>query len=152
VGLTCSLREFDYGIDLTLHQITVRTHPATGRRRYVESGMPLDVQVKSTTRAIVRGSEVAYDLDRDAYEDLRNVQVCTPRILVLHVQPKPEQERLAVTPRGLLIRGRCYWMSLKGFPGVPNASRVRIRIPVGHVLTADSLKGIMRRVSAEERF
>ena len=26
-------RPFDYGIDLTLHQVTVRTNPTTGRRR-----------------------------------------------------------------------------------------------------------------------
>jgi hypothetical protein len=88
VGLTCSLREFDY------------------------------LQVKSTTAAIVRSGEIAYDLDKDAYEDLRSVEILTPRILVLHVQPKPEQERLTMTAKGLVAGGQCYWISLKGLPRV----------------------------------
>ncbi|HEX2988910.1 MAG TPA: DUF4365 domain-containing protein, partial [Chloroflexota bacterium] len=109
-------------------------------------------QVKSTTNAIVRGGEIAYDLDRDAYEDLRSMEVSTPRILVLHVQPKAEPERLTVTQRGLLVRGRCYWTSLRGLPGVANLRQVRIRIPMSHALTVDSLREILRRVSEEKQF
>jgi hypothetical protein len=88
-GLTCSFREFDYGIDLTLHQITVRTNPMTGRKRYVKSGMCVDVQVKSTGNAIVREDGVAYDLDVDAYDDLRIERTCaTPRILSRRPSPR----------------------------------------------------------------
>jgi hypothetical protein len=150
VGLTCSFREFDYGIDLALHQVTVRTHPTTGRKRYVESGMHLDVQVKSTTNAVVRDGEVAYDLDVHAYDDLRIEKTCTPRILVLHVQPRAKHERLTVAREGLTVRGRCYWISLRGFREVPNKYRVRIQIPATHVLTEDTLKEVIRRVSTGE--
>ena len=44
LGMSCSMRDFDYGIDLTLHEVTTRTNPDTGRVRYVESGWPLDIQ------------------------------------------------------------------------------------------------------------
>lgn len=149
-GLTCSFRDFDYGIDLTLHQVTVRTNRMTERKRYVESGMCMDVQVKSTTNAIVRDGEVVYDLDVDAYDGLRIEKTCAPRILVLHVQPKAECERLTVAQEGLIVRGRCYWMSLRGFPEVSNKSQIRVRIPVSRVLTEESLKEILRRVSEGE--
>jgi len=150
VGLMCLHRDFDYGIDLTLSEVAYRADLTTGRKRFTESGIKLDIQVKSTTNAVVCDGEVAYDLDRNAYEDLRAV-ARTPRILVLHIQTKAETERLTVTQNGLIVRERCYWMSLKGLPEARNSSRVRIRIPVSHVLATDSLKEIMRRIRAEEQ-
>ena len=150
VGLTCSLRDFDYGIDVTLHQVTVRTNPKTGRKRYVESGAALDVQVKSTTSAIVGDREVRYDLAVEAYDDLRDLRVSTPRILVLHVQPKDEHERLELSETGLTLGGTCYWLSLRGYPEVPNESTVRICVPRSNVLSEGSLREIVQRVSAGE--
>jgi hypothetical protein len=44
-GLGCSFRDFDYGIDLSVHAIRRVGH------RYVESGFNLDIQAKSTTTA-----------------------------------------------------------------------------------------------------
>jgi hypothetical protein len=41
-------------------------------------------------------------------------------------------------------------MSLRGFPEVANRSRLRIHIPPCQVLTEESLKEIIRRVSAGE--
>lgn len=143
LGLACSIREFDYGIDLTLHQISVRT---TDRKRYVESGMPLDVQVKSTTTAIIRGDCLAYDLNIENYDDLRTTRVCTPRILVVHVQPPARHERLTLSEDGLLIRGCCYWISLRGFPPTNNRSRIRIRIPVRQHFSQEGLREILRRI------
>lgn len=46
-GLGCSFRDFDYGIDLSVHAIRYKN------RRYVESGFNLDIQAKSTTTAVI---------------------------------------------------------------------------------------------------
>ena len=149
-GLGCSVREFDYGIDLTLHQIVVRTDRTTGRKRHFESGAALDIQVKSTTNASVSDSAVRSDLDVNAYDDLRDMATSTPRILVLHVQPKAEHERVNLTDEGLLVRGCCYWTSLRGHPAVPNRSTVRICIPRINVLSEHSLREIMKRIGMGE--
>lgn len=148
VGLTCSFRDFDYGIDLTLKPVVVRTNRTTGGRRYVESGVALDIQIKSTTLAIHAETEVKYDLDASAYDDLRDTVVFTPRILVLHVQPKEDRDRLRLTPDGLTLAGRCYWMSLRGYPEVSNTSSVRISIPRTSVLSEDGLRDMMERVKS----
>ena len=47
VGMNFSTRDFDYGIDLTLHEVTTRKSRITGKRRFVESGRTLDIQIKS---------------------------------------------------------------------------------------------------------
>ena len=150
VGLTCSFRDFDYGIDLTLHPVTVRTDPATGKRRYIESGWPLDIQVKSSAKTIIRDDGIGYDLEMDAYNDLRNVEVSVPRILVLHVQPAVEGERLKLTDEGLILGGHCYWMSLYGQPAKRNRSRIRVHIPRTNLLSAASLADLMQRVRGKE--
>src|SRR5947209_15670929 len=75
-GLSCSFRDFDYGIDVTLNHIKLRQ----GRR--VESGYRLDVQAKSTTRAALDEEHVAYDMEVKTYEDLRDPEVESLRILV----------------------------------------------------------------------
>jgi hypothetical protein len=83
-GLGCSFHEFDYGIDLTIHEIErVGT-------RYRESGFALDVQAKSTTSALATPDRVRYDMEVRAYDDLRQVNAGTPRILVLLVLPEDE--------------------------------------------------------------
>jgi hypothetical protein len=41
VGMNSSIRDLDYGIDLTLHQVTSRTSRKTGKTRIVESGLTL---------------------------------------------------------------------------------------------------------------
>ena len=56
-GLGASFREFDYKIDLSVHAIRQKGH------RYVEAGFNLDIQAKSSTKAILTESAVIYDLD-----------------------------------------------------------------------------------------
>ncbi len=56
-GLGCSFRDFDYGIDLTVHTIRRKG------QRYVESGFNLDIQAKSTTTVAVTASHVPYDME-----------------------------------------------------------------------------------------
>lgn len=144
-GLTCSVRDPDYGIDLTVHEITVRTNPGTGKKRFVESGASLDIQIKSTTRATVESKFIVHDLESEAYDDLCNPNVRTPRILVLYVAPADEmsfnqdEERLA-------IGGCSYWMSFKGCKPTSNLRQQRVRIPHTNVFREEVLREMMRRV------
>ena len=107
-GLSCSFREFDYSIDVTLHLIQRRDN------RYFESGFNLDIQAKSTFRATMRENDVLYDMEVKSYNNLRDLEVGTPRILVLLVQPESETEWTGTTEEELMLRHCAYWLSLSG--------------------------------------
>jgi hypothetical protein len=143
-GLGCSARDFDYGIDITLHDIQHRA------RRYVESGFKLDIQAKSTILANRTATEVLYDIDVKNYDDLRDPFVGCPRVLVVLVLPEDEAEWLHQDQSQLLIRSCAYWLSLKGFPPTKNRKTVRISLPVDNVLSVAAMTGLMTRVRERE--
>ena len=93
---------------------------------------------------------INYDLGIEAYNDLRVPNVSTPRILVLHVQPKEKHERFRLTVKGAILAGLCYWISLRGYPASPNRRKIRIAIPKGNVLSDTMLTSLMRRVRTGE--
>lgn len=145
-GMSCSWRDVDYGIDVTLHDVTVRTNPETGRKRYFESGAALDVQIKSTTTATIENESVVYDLEADAYNDLCVAKVCVPRILVLYAVPKSSSSRLEQSETHLLLGGCGYWHSLKHCEPTTNQYKKRIRIPRNNVFSELGLREIMDRI------
>src|SRR5262245_8786553 len=84
-------RQTDYGIDLSLYEIICR-----GRRCF-ESGIVLDVQVKSTTRAAKKTAAIGFDLDVKSYDDLRHPGARNPRVLVVVVFPRETSRWLSQT-------------------------------------------------------
>ena len=139
-GLTCSVRDFDYGIDLTLHDIMRRG------RRYVESGLLLNIQAKSTAAATRTTTDVLYDMDVKTFDDLRDTTVGKPRILVLLVLPNDESQWTVETEEHLLLRHCAYWMSLRGQRAIPNKRTVRVAIPRTNVFSVEGLQGLMERL------
>ncbi len=143
-GLGTSFRDFDYGIDVTLHSINRRG------RRLIESGFKVDIQAKSTTARNLTDTVVMYDLDAKAYDDLRDPEVGCPRILAVPLLPDEESSWTEHTEEGLLIRHAAYWMSLRGAGAVDNRKTVRVAIPRANLLTPDALSAIMNRVRRRE--
>jgi hypothetical protein len=143
-GLGCSFRDFDYGIDLTVHTIQRVGH------RYVESGFNLDIQAKSTTTAVVTPTQVLYDMEVKAYDDLRDASVGCPRILVLLVMPDEETAWTEQNEDHLLLRKCAYWMSLKGMPATTSTARIRVAIPRANRLSVDALIRLMDKVRKRE--
>ena len=143
-GLTCSLREFDYGIDLTLHDILRRAH------RHMESGFKLDIQAKSTTTRNLTATDVLYDLDVKTYDDLRDPQVGCPRILVLLVLPEDEAQWTEQTEDHLLLRHAAYWLSLKGQGPTKNQKTVRVQLPRSQLFSVPVLESLMGKISRGE--
>lgn len=136
-GLSHTPRATDYGIDLALHAVARRGS------RYVETGMVLDVQVKSTTRAGTEPDAVVYDLDVNSYDDLRDPAAHNPRILVLVVFPPDPADWLTQTEEGLTIRRCAYWLSLEGREPTRRVRTVRLRIPRGNVFSPTALRSIL---------
>jgi hypothetical protein len=139
-GLSCSFREFDYGIDVTLHEIRRRG------RRYAETGVNLDIQAKSTGAAAVTETVVQYDLAAKNYDDLRDLEAGCPRILVLLILPDDENQWTEQTEEQLLLRHAAYWISLRGREPSANSRTVRLAIPRANLLTITALQALMQRV------
>lgn len=143
-GMGWSTPHPDYGIDLTLHDI------AAYGDYLAESGYKLDVQAKSATRAQLTSTHVRHDLERKAYDILRETAVGTPRILVVLVLPKDETLWTAQTEQALTLRHCAYWMSLKGSAPTTNRRSVRVPVPRANVFSLAALQGLMRRIKTGE--
>lgn len=143
-GLNCSFRDFDYGVDVTVHLIQRRDN------RYVETGFNLDIQAKSSYRAMVTDTDVLYDMEVKTYDDLRDSQVGTPRILVLLVQPEIETDWTKMTEEELMLRRCAYWLSIKGKDATTNTNTVRVSIPRSNRFSVEALQGLMERLRRGE--
>jgi hypothetical protein len=141
-GLNCLFPQLDFGIDVTLTDIQIRN----GRR--VESGFKLDIQAKSSINAKVHRDAITYKLEMKTYDDLRDPNVGAPRILVLLVLPKVEEQQVHVSHDNLIVRHSAYWFSLKGMPTLPNEESVSVRIPRANLFTDDTLNRIMLAVKS----
>jgi len=142
-GVGLSFRQFDYGIDGTFRPIHVYN------RRRLESGMPLDYQLKATTNWNLKNNSVCYHLESKTYNDLtyRNDSGASiPTILILLCLPKDKERWLEVAASQLLLRNCTYWHYIKG-PRTKNSSTVKIEIPDCHIFSPDSLLQLLTGVA-----
>ena len=143
-GMSCSSRAVDYGIDVTVHEISRRG------RRYGETGFRIDFQAKSTDAAAMTATDVLYDLDVKNYDDLRIAPPGGPRLLVVLVLPDDEAQWTDQTEEYLLLRRGAYWVSLMGHQPVSNVRTVRLALPRANLFTIEALRELMRRNSEGE--
>jgi Domain of unknown function (DUF4365) len=143
-GMGWSVPHPDYGIDLTLNDIESYDDSLA------ESGYKLDVQGKSATRTQLTVTHVKYDLERRAYDLLRQPIVGTPRILVVLVLPREESLWTAQTEHELTLRHCAYWMSLRGRPPSANRRFVRVEVPRTNIFSVKALQDLMRRIKRGE--
>lgn len=143
-GFGCNPRTIDYGMDFALHEIGAE------RGRLRETGIVLDVQVRSTTIASVDGEFITYDLDRHTYEMLRNPAAKNLRLLVLLVLPSHEDAWLQVTEQELLLRHAAYWYIVKGEPATKNRRSVRLTIPRLQLFNPEALQQLAMRIQQGE--
>lgn len=136
---------FDYGIDGTFWPVKVRDGAL------VESGYPVRFQLKATINWTHDGTDVVYDLDARAHRNLTEREPGEAlAILILLCLPKDSTEWLSNTETELYLRHCCYWHRVPG-PPTENASKQRIRIPRGNLLTAEALRSIMAVAREEAR-
>jgi hypothetical protein len=142
--MSCSSREMDYGIDMTVHEIGQRG------RRYCETGFRIDFQAKSTGARALTDANVLYDLEVKNYDDLRAAPSRCPRLLVVLLLPEDEGQWTEQTEESLLIGRAAYWLSLKGRGPVTNTKQVRLALPRENLFTIDALRELMQRVRKGE--
>jgi hypothetical protein len=143
-GVICGGTENDLGFDLFLRSVEVHGNQVW------DSGRQLDVQLKSTTRAAIRETEVAYDLEVRAYQILREGNVPRPRFLVVLVLLDDESEWVDQTEDALILRRCAYWTSLRGAEPTAAQTTVRILIPRANVFSVQSLQELIDRARRGE--
>lgn len=145
-GLNLAIREYDYGVDGSFDEVTMR------QNRRVESGFSLSFQLKASTQWQLDSSHVIYDLEAKTYNDLvfrRSMRTATPCILILLALPNDSEQWLICEELQLRLQGACYWEYLSGSLSENRAS-VRIRISRSQRLTPESLLTLMQNVKTGE--
>ena len=132
----------DYGIDFTIKPVVI----IDGTR--VETGHPIDLQLKSTVNWSYDNHSVVYDLSAEAYNKLvsRGPNSISYLLVLLCLPPKRE-DWLKGSEQELLARNCCYWQRLEGCR-INNKQSKRIRIPRSNLLTPESIIQLVENESA----
>jgi hypothetical protein len=110
----------------------------------------IDVQAKCRLGALGDGASLSYALDLDTYDNLRNVDVIVPRILVVVIVPDQVQDWLIQTEAQMGMRHCAYWCSLKGMAASTNATSQSVSIPRTNIFSPTTLAEMMQRVANGE--
>lgn len=141
-GLSFQEYSSDYGLDARINDIQY----SSDRKRYWQTGFGIDIQLKATINAKIKSGIIIYDLEVKNYKDLIQLNIGTPRILILFVLPKNRNDWVQVSCNEMKLEKCAYWCSLKGLPDTKNGQKVRIKIPETQVLTAEELVRLMDMV------
>ena len=143
-GATIAVSRQDYGVDGTLKHIV-----KVPGGRFVESGFPVDFQLKGTTVASVREELVRYDLKVRNYDLIvSRSPMGTPYYLSL-VCFNSTADWFALSPSELILRASAFWWTEAG-PRTSNSATARIDIPIKNRLTSDAIEDMLR--VSKERF
>ena len=113
----------------------------------------VDVQLKSSYAQIREEADgsIVYSLEVKNYKWLIDASRFTPIILVVFHMHDDENLWIEHTKDWLKITKCAYWISLKGEADTDNTSTISIKIPSTNILTKDSLKEIMAKISKGEQ-
>lgn len=112
----------------------------------------LEVQLKSSSSQITTNEDgsITYSLEVKNYKSLINTTRMVPQILVVFHMHKEEHLWLEHSSEWLKITKCAYWISLKGNEDTENKNTINITIPSDHILTKESLWGIMSKISKQQ--
>jgi len=138
----------EYGIDGTFQLVTEHSL-SSGETALIETGFPLNIQLKSTVgcRFLRDDLTVSYDCDATAYNKMvtQNAAVTVPIILIVLCLPSVVEEWVDVNENELKLRGGCYWYYVTGAPTIKGKT---IRIPRSQLFTAKALKDLMDKIQS----
>lgn len=145
-GITVTKPTLDYGIDGTFKDVE---HDKI-HKRYRETGFSIDFQLKATTNTKPQNGIIKYKLEVKNYNDLIEINVGTPRILIVYDMPKNSNDWIIVEGNKTIFKKCAWWCSLKGLPNVSNKESIVIEIPQNNQLTPEALITLMQKVKNGE--
>lgn len=142
-GVNVSTRRNDYGVDGTFHPVV------SMGGALVESGFPVEFQLKSSINWMTDSADIVYDLEVRAYNSMVGRDPKSlPLVLILLCLPQKDSLWLRHSEKGLFLKNCCYWLWLPAGKETQNQSTVRVRIPRANRLTPEAIDGLLMRARA----
>jgi hypothetical protein len=110
----------------------------------------VELQLKATSRDLVRDDRITFPLDIKNYNDLRTENVLVPRILVVVILPEDINCWLVQSEEEMCLKHCGYWTSLSGMKETKNKGSVTITIPRDRRFTSETLHQMMERIGRGE--
>jgi hypothetical protein len=110
----------------------------------------VELQLKSSSRNIVKKERIVFPLGIKNYNDLRVENVLVPRILVVVIVPKEIDNWLSQTEEEMCFKHCAYWCSLSGMGESKSATTINVSLQRNQRFTVDSLRGMMERIGRGE--
>ncbi len=130
----------EYGIDGYMQRIRKLKNG-----KYKETGHLLPIQIKSTTTSDLKGDDVVYGMEADAYNKLIDtLKDDLPTVLILFRIPKDEHEWLINDEEKLLLKNCCYWVYIPDGKSVK--SKKRIFIPRSQIFTPEAAQDLFLKL------
>lgn len=107
----------------------------------------IEIQLKCTSRDVIRDSSLKFALSKKNYDDLRATNISSPRYLLVLIVPDDSAEWISHNQDEMLMKHSCYWVSIRDFPESENTSSVTIDIPLSQKVTHDSLRVLLDNAS-----
>lgn len=112
----------------------------------------LHVQLKATKKKVTQSkTHFSYPLaSLGQYEQLREIEISTPRILVVLFLPPKCEDWLSHSPEQLLLKKCAYWVSLRGAATSSNSSGQTVYLPKNQPFNVESLRMLGSRLSRRD--
>jgi hypothetical protein len=121
-----------------------------GTLRWEDGRRPMiDFQAKASSQNLLSDERVHLRLNAKNYDELREVGLPTPIILVVVLVPPEPEDWIRFTDEELCSRTRGYFLSLAGMPGTDGKART-VEIPSRNVFDREHLTELMRRADRRE--
>jgi len=120
---------------------------APGPKRTIRSPM-VGVQLKCTSREVLGADRLAFSIDLETYDNLRDPSHMVPKILVVVVVPDDARNWLVHSEQNLALHHCGYWFSLRDMPPSDKETGETIHIPRSQQFTVDAVTGMMERLGA----
>ena len=142
----------DHGVDMVVCPVRERIEPG-GQRRFLDSKMRLDFQIKSTTIANVEMGEddITYDLEAKTFNDLidRRIEPLPLHLLLVVLNERPPA-CVTIDPNRISVVGSAYWFLPKeDEEATANVATKRISIPKANILQANFVRSCYERLEIE---
>jgi len=144
-GATIAVTRLDYGVDGTLKHVQ-----QDNLGRFVETGYPVDFQLKGTTVATVEQDFVRYDLKARNFDLIvTRTETATPYYLFLVCFGGLATNWWDQQNDHLILNASAFWWTRMG-KRTENKTSTGIHVPTGNRLTAEAIEYML--IHSKERF
>jgi hypothetical protein len=106
----------------------------------------VNLQLKCTHQDFRVDANIRYPLNRKNYDDLRATNLAVPRYFAVLEVPELCDDWADHIDEGMLLKSKCYWVSLKGLPEL-DQGHITVSVPLTQRLTSTSLRELLMLAS-----